>query len=119
MKFVQKDNDGNIIAASNVQYDGFEESIEEYDVGFDGKIYSASEMQGADYTARKAAYEEELEKNLIRGQRAEECFPIINRGELWYNKLTTEQRNELSAWYEAWLDAPQTDIIPDLPSWVK
>ena len=119
MKYFQKDNTGKIIALSNKQYEGFEIADEEYEVGFDGKIYSASEMQGADYTARKAAYEKELEKNLIRGQRAEECFPIINRGALWYDKLTAEQKAELAAWYQAWLDAPQTKVIPARLEWLK
>lgn len=119
MKYVQRDSNGNIIACSDVEYPGFEVANEEYNAGFDGKLYSASEMQSADYTARKAAYEKELEKNLIRGQRAEECFPIINRGALWYDKLTAEQKAELAAWYQAWLDAPQTKVIPARLEWLK
>lgn len=60
----------------------------------------------------------ENEKNKIRCWRARECFPIVNRGALWYNKLTAEQVAELSAWYEAWLDAPQTMTVPTKPEWV-
>lgn len=54
----------------------------------------------------------------IRGRRAQECFPIVNRGVLWYEKLTEAQRQELSEWYEAWLDAPQTGVVPEPLSWL-
>lgn len=66
--------------------------------------------------------EEELlenRKNEIRKKREEECFPIINRGTLWYNKLTDEQKIELSNWYDAWLNAPETLKIPEILSWIK
>lgn len=61
---------------------------------------------------------EEDELNLLRLQREEECFPYINRGELWYDNLTQEQRIELSVWYQAWLDVTETKIIPTKPSWL-
>lgn len=54
----------------------------------------------------------------LRVRRAAECFPIVNRGVLWYEKLTTEQKTELSVWYEAWLNAPQTLSAPETPSWL-
>lgn len=66
--------------------------------------------------------EEELitrRQDKLRVRRAAECFPIVNRGVLWYEKLTTEQKKELSVWYEAWLDAPQTGSAPDPLDWVK
>lgn len=54
----------------------------------------------------------------LRNQREVECFPIINRGKLWYDKLTTEQIAELNKWYNAWLDVTETRIIPTKPSWL-
>ena len=59
--------------------------------------------------------------------REEECFVYINRGELWYNKLTEEQKQELESWYQAWLDVTKETnkdengdyIIPQKPSWLK
>ena len=54
----------------------------------------------------------------IRHRRKVECFPIINRGSLWYDTLTDEQKAELSVWYHQWLDAPQTMVIPDKPTWL-
>lgn len=57
-------------------------------------------------------------KNEIRSHRLTQCFPIINRGKFWYDKLTEEQNTELSAWYQAWLDAPETGSEPEKPSWL-
>lgn len=55
----------------------------------------------------------------IRERRKYECFPVINRGQLWYNKLTEAQKSELDAWYQAWLDAPETLTEPEMPAWLK
>lgn len=57
--------------------------------------------------------------NKIRADRENACFPIINRGQLWYNKLTESQKTELDAWYQAWLDAPETLTEPETPAWLK
>ena len=57
--------------------------------------------------------------NIIRERRKTECFPIVNRGFLWYNRLSNEQLNELDDWYQSWLDAPKTGVIPSLPKWVN
>ena len=56
---------------------------------------------------------------IIRRRREKECFPIINRGLLWYDRLTQEQLNELDQWYQDWLDAPKTRVIPASPIWVN
>ncbi len=62
---------------------------------------------------------EQVRSEKLRARREAECFPVINRGALWYDKLTAEQRSELSAWYEAWLDAPQTGVAPSKPTWLE
>lgn len=67
------------------------------------------------YNARKNA--EKLER--LRIQRATECFPIVNRGQLWYEMLTDAQKSELSAWYNAWLDVTETLVVPTKPSWLR
>ena len=56
---------------------------------------------------------------ILRKRRATECFPVINRGFLWYNRLSREQLNELDDWYQAWLDAPKTGIVPATPTWIN
>lgn len=58
-------------------------------------------------------------KSEIRRRREKECFPIINRGKLWYDRLTLTQLFELEIWYQEWLDAPETGCIPSLPQWVN
>lgn len=119
MKWVLK-KDGKVIAISQNRFSpDYELSDIDYDVGFDGKLYSETEMQSEDYRQRKEKYDNSIELEGIRQRRENECFSIINRGGLWYDKLTTEQKNELSAWYEAWLDAPQTKVIPAKLEWLS
>lgn len=57
--------------------------------------------------------------DVLRARRAAECFPVVNRGALWYDKLTAKQLAELSVWYEGWLDAPATGEAPDEPAWLN
>lgn len=66
----------------------------------------------------KKEKEEEFKLIEIRMQREVECFPFINRGSLWYETLTEERKNELKTWYQAWLDAPATRVIPTKPTWL-
>ena len=62
----------------------------------------------------------------LRAKRDIDCFTIINRGELWYNKLTENQKQELSEWYQKWLDVTEETnkdengnyIIPEKPNWL-
>lgn len=62
----------------------------------------------------------------LREMRQEDCFSVINRGILWYERLTTEQKEELKTWYQAWLDVTEETnkdengnyIIPIKPSWL-
>lgn len=61
---------------------------------------------------------EEIIANL-RERREKECFSVVNRGLLWYNYLSTEQRIELSKWYDAWLDVTITLVVPAKPLWLK
>lgn len=77
---------------------------------------SAWQIENGKFVAVKQ--QEELKADVLRKRREKECFPIINRGSLWYNKLTEQQKAELSTWYEAWLDAPATNVIPNKPSWL-
>ena len=55
----------------------------------------------------------------LRFKREKVCFPIINRGALWYSRLTATQKKELGAWYQAWLDVTDTKVLPDMPAWLN
>lgn len=54
----------------------------------------------------------------LRAKREYECFSIINRGALWYTKLSEEQVQELEEWYNAWLDVTETLEVPEKPEWL-
>ena len=61
----------------------------------------------------------ERQLQILRQRRKDECFAIINRGILWYNCLTIEQKAELNGWYHAWLRVTETGAIPPKPSWLN
>lgn len=56
---------------------------------------------------------------VARTKRNQECFPIINRGELWYDTLSDAQYEELKKWYQNWLDVTETLVEPKKPEWLK
>lgn len=56
---------------------------------------------------------------IIRKERSKICFPIVNRGKLWYDSLNYSQLAELKKWYFNWLDATETKIIPKTPDWIN
>ena len=55
---------------------------------------------------------------ILRNRREQECFPVINRGALWYDTLTPEQLEELQKWYTSWLDVTETLEEPIKPEWL-
>lgn len=119
MQYVLKDASGKVTAFGGYKFHAnCEETAEQYDVGFDGKIYSATEMQGEAYARKRAECEQAEALAGLRARREQECFMVVNRGALWYDKLTDEQKEELSSWYEEWLNAPETGIIPSKPTWI-
>lgn len=54
----------------------------------------------------------------LRDKREIECFSVINRGKLWYDKLEAKQAQELDEWYMAWLDITKTLVEPQKPDWL-
>lgn len=60
----------------------------------------------------------EQSKSEIRLQREKECFTVIDRP-LWLESLTENRLVELRAWRLAWLEAPDTGIIPNRPEWLN
>jgi hypothetical protein len=64
-------------------------------------------------TAKTKQLEEE-----IRIRRTVECFVVTDRGKLWYDSITQQQLQELKTWHTAWLAAPETKIIPPLPTFL-
>lgn len=66
-----------------------------------------------------STYEIEDEIIRLRNMRTRVCFPIINRGSLWYQTLNDSQLEELSIWYQKWLDVTETLEIPEKPKWLS
>ncbi len=56
--------------------------------------------------------------DMLRQRRETECFSFINRGQLWYDRLSEEQKSELNAWYSSWLMVTDTLTAPEKPSWL-
>ena len=76
----------------------------------DVKISHVACAQALDTLAAQAQNEARLRR--LRRQRENECFSVINRGYLWYAQLSEEQLSQLGAWYRAWLDVTETQIVP-------
>lgn len=66
-----------------------------------------------------ALKQSEAAKVEYRKRREVECFPIINRGQLWYDTLSAAQLAELKTWYQSWLDSTNTLVIPEKPAWLN
>jgi hypothetical protein len=61
----------------------------------------------------------EIKINELKDKREIECFSVINRGILWYNKLDSEKIEQLEKWYNDWLNITETLIVPTKPDWLK
>ena len=57
-------------------------------------------------------------RTVLRQRRERECFSYINRGQLWYDRLTDERKRELDDWYSDWLKVTDTLTDPEKPSWL-
>jgi len=105
---------GNLVGGIEVpdpeDADHFERHFEAYSFG-NGKI-SFNDARENELVMLRQISE-------IRIRRETECYPIVNRGLLWYESLTIKQKLELSKWYQAWLNAPSTLTIPERPDWLE
>ena len=87
----------------------FEEHFTAYQVRDGTLVFDDIQAEAEQAQAAKDAY---------RKRREVECFPIIDRGRLWYDTLTEDQLSELKTWYQAWLDGTNTQTIPEKPEWL-
>ena len=114
-----KEIDGQIFAVANNSLDSdYVYTDREVVRGYDGGLYYVEDTETTEYREREAEYLCNKEIEALRAQRAEECFAIINRGKLWYDRLTATQLAELSEWYIAWLDVTDTLTVPSIPEWI-
>lgn len=109
--------------------DGFEKFDEkclsmnksEYKIvnGYNGALFFVEYTKTDEYKAKAEEFKASSELNELRHRREEECFSVVNRGALWYDRLTEAQKTELDGWYEAWLDVTETKNVPQQPGWLK
>ena len=92
---------------------------QKYQIYDDDGFYNYEIVNGKLQQHDKTTDKIEAKKAYIRQLRTTECFSYINRGQLWYDMLTAEQKEELKEWYISWLDAPATLTIPEPPEWLK
>lgn len=113
-------NESIVFFRENIEKEGEQYIADEYTLKTNSTVNLLERIQSNKQLWLQAAIDEENKqiKNQIRERRERECFAIVNRGELWYETLTEEQKAELDAWYQAWLDAPETLVIPEKPEWV-
>lgn len=88
----------------------FFEHFDAYKVQSDRLFFDESQL---------ATLNEESEKDTLRQRRRTECFPFVNRGQLWYATLTVKQIAELTVWYTAWLKVTETKVVPEKPTWLE
>lgn len=119
MGYIKKLGNEIVAYSENKLGDEYTEVSEKYLFGYDNKLYPENYLKSSEYLEKQDKYTENERLSAIRVRREEECFRIINRGQLWYANLKEEQKSELAAWYQAWLDAPQTGVVPTKPSWIK
>ena len=81
------------------------------------KCFDVEKQKVVDYDNSAKVKERLISK--LRNQRERECFPIINRGQLWYANLTAIQHAELQEWYTDWLNVTETLVVPEKPSWLE
>ncbi len=83
---------------------------------FQAYKYSDGKLVLDEQKLQNLAYDEKIEE--LRQRREVECFPIVNRGKLWYDSLTPCQISELKDWYDAWLQITETLRVPEKPEWL-
>lgn len=118
--YYQVDEDNKITAVADYKFQPdaiFTE--EEIAYSYDGRLIFKREVETEEYTTAKLKYENEKLLEELRYKRETECFPIINRGQLWRDSLTEEQRAELKEWYTAWLNVTETLKVPSKPKWLS
>ncbi|MDE7082513.1 MAG: hypothetical protein K2O89_02260 [Clostridia bacterium] len=87
--------------------------------GYNGALFFVEYTKTEEYKTKAAEFKARSKLNALRHRREEECFAVINRGALWYDRLTESQKAELDEWYEAWLNVTETEIVPEQPIWLN
>ena len=126
-KYIVIDENNNVIAASEGAYIEIDNAttieIDEeinYDK-FEGLVFDKDSGKVVFDEVRYLKRMSEINKENLRLKREDECFSVVNRGDIWYETYvnTPQREREFKSWYKAWLDVTETLIIPTKPSWIK
>ena len=83
------------------------------------KVSTIPFYQNWRYVKGQFVLQDLYDNDSLKLRRQKECFNIVdNRSPMWYNHLSDEQKAELDAWYQAWLDVTETHVIPNKPEWL-
>lgn len=91
------------------------------DLGHFEKHYRAYKYENGKFIfdeSKEKAIDLEQTKEELRKRRKEECFSVVDRSQLWYNHLTSEQLQDLEKWYNDWLVVTETLVVPEKPNWL-
>ena len=107
MHWIKKDNTGKVIDLFHEKWnETFEYTEEEYFRGFDGQIYSYSEMQSTNYKERESAYLYKKNSDKLNEQYIPKQYDSIKVFAKTYLKVNppkdTEEKMLLSGLYETW-----------------
>ena len=127
--YIQVDVEGYITGVAQEPFEGhmetsmtMDEFIKKYgdeNVTDGTHKYLNGEIVCDEGTERSVLAYYETVKAELRSRREQECFSVVNRGQVWYDTLSPEQREELATWYVAWLNVTETLEVPEKPSWIK
>lgn len=117
--FLQLDEDNYVVGYAMVGgvvggvevMDSMLDQIEPSKIGFYTYVDGVITLDQERYTASII----DTSKDVIRERRGAECFQIINRGRPWYDLWTAPQYTSIKTWYQGWLDAPASGVIPVRP----
>ena len=108
MRWIKKDESGKVVMASDGKFDEtFELAEEDYDVGFDGVIYSKTELNGEEYQRRKTEFDKansnfELSQKYIPSK--ESSLATFAKAYLKNNPpQSTVEKLEYSGLYDEWV----------------
>lgn len=105
---------GNI---GGIDFDNFPTDLTDFQENFQSyKLIDGALEKDVD---KAAEIQIEIQKDALRSRRESECFSYINRGSLWYDKLSGDQKIELQLWYDKWLNVTDTLTVPTKPEWLE
>lgn len=87
--------------------------------GYNGALFFEEYTRTEEYRQKEKEWQTAHQFKELRRRREMECFPVINRGYLWYMQLSDEQLKELNEWYKDWLNVTETLLVPQKPEWME